>query len=86
MCGDRRGTVGRYVQNTLLAFLSEEHSECFPDLQGAWRWAGKKCAVCLVGLVVVLDEVADVNGVAPLVALKTGPSVGGDDCLGKDAH
>ncbi len=73
--GDRRRDVVGDVEDALTALLREPVRDRPPHGGGALGGTGEEGVVALVGRVVVLDEVADVDGVAPQSALEALPGL-----------
>ena len=73
--GDDRGDeVSVHVEDAVVfALLLEEVHDLVPELGGVLRGAGEEGLVAVVGGVVLLDEVTDVDLVLPVAADKAGP-------------
>ncbi len=76
VAGDRRRCVHVDVEDAALTLDDHEVAELLPDPQRALCGAGQEGRVAGVGLIVGLDEVADVDGEPPLGAYEATPGVG----------
>ncbi len=77
VCGDGGRDVVRDVVHALGALLGEAVGDPPPHLGGPLGGAGQEAGVALVGGVVVLDEVADVDRVPPGFTAEALPGRGG---------
>ena len=71
---DTRNGLGVHIEDTaLLALLKQQVENLAPQLLGTLGRAGEERLVALVGGVVLLDKVADVNLVQPIAAFEAFP-------------
>ena len=74
VCGQAADDVGLHIQHAALGALGLlQLLQCAPQLIGRFSGVGEEAFIAVIGRVVLLDEVADVDFLFPDAALKAFP-------------
>jgi hypothetical protein len=74
---DRGEDLGVGVKDAFLAFLGHQSRNLLPQFRGRLGGVGQKGFVTVVGQIIALDEITDVDGADPLAGFETGPRIDG---------